>query len=91
MKVPYYTTTKENVMTMVAIALIVWALLILSSFFFWNIKVNGHEVQSIPARLLIATIAVPLIGLIFWVLGHIFWVFSFIGEFLLSPIFALFQ
>jgi hypothetical protein len=69
---------------MVTIALIVWAIFILGATFFGSIKLNRHEVRSIPGRFLTATFAVPFIGFIFWVFG-------FIGDFLLSPIFALFQ
>lgn len=71
-------------MTMVTIALIVWAVFILGATFFGSIKVNRHKVQSIPGRFLTASFAVPFIGFIFWILG-------FIGDFLLSPVFALFQ
>ena len=71
-------------MIMVTIALIVWAVLILIITFYGRFELFGYEAESLPGRFLFATLYPPLIGFICWVLG-------FIGDFLLSPVFALFQ
>ncbi len=67
---------------MAIFASIVWFAFVVFCTFFGSIKINDREVRSLSGRFFVSIVAFPLIGFIFWILG-------FVGDFALSPIFAL--